>query len=90
MPTEPTSGDIHAGDVSGTLVVGDNNHVTNTTHGPERGQPLPGQRNTAQDQAAVFAVEHGTMHVTYNAAGPEPEPAPEPAPEPQPQPRPDR
>ncbi|MDH6130943.1 hypothetical protein P3T37_000310 [Kitasatospora sp. MAA4] len=72
MPTESTPRDIHAGDVSGTFVVGDNNRVTNTTHGPE--QPQPHQQNSAEDQAAVFAVEHGTMHVTYNAkAEPDPE-----------------
>ncbi|OLZ69370.1 hypothetical protein AV521_17715 [Streptomyces sp. IMTB 2501] len=65
MPTESTHGDIHAGDVSGTFIVGDNNRVTSTTHGPE--QPQPHQQNSAEDQAAVFAVEHGTMHVTYNA-----------------------
>ncbi|MFF7983882.1 hypothetical protein ACFZDK_33015 [Streptomyces sp. NPDC007901] len=65
MPAESTHGDIHIGDVSGTVIMGDNNHVTNTTHGPE--QPQPHQQNAAEDQAAVFAVEHGTMHVTYNA-----------------------
>jgi hypothetical protein len=73
MPAESThgdihtgdihTGDIHTGDVTGTFIVGDNNRVTNTTRGPE--QPQPHQRNSAQDQAAVFAVEDGTMHVTY-------------------------
>jgi len=74
MPAESTHGDIHAGDVSGTFIVGSNNRVTNTTHHPEQPQPQPHQENSAEDQAAVFAVEHGTMHVTYNAAaGPEAE-----------------
>ncbi|MEV7357187.1 hypothetical protein [Kitasatospora sp. NPDC091276] len=76
MPAESTPGTIHAGDVSGTFIVGDNNHVTNTTHHPEQPQPQPRQQNSAEDQAAVFAVEHGTMHVTYNhnaEAAPEPE-----------------
>lgn len=68
MPSESTHGDIHTGDVSGTFVVGDNNRVTNTTRPPEQEQPQPRQQNSAADQAAVFAVEHGTMHVTYNAA----------------------
>ncbi|WP_369225625.1 hypothetical protein AB5J52_32560 [Streptomyces sp. R39] len=76
MPPESTHGDIHTGDVSGTFVVGDDNRVTNTTRPPEQpqpqpqpqSQPQPGQQNSAADQAAVFAVEHGTMHVTYNAA----------------------
>jgi hypothetical protein len=66
MPAESTHGDIHTGDVSGTFVVGDNNRVTNTTPHPE--QPQPHQQSSAEDQAAVFAVQHGTMHVTYNAA----------------------
>ncbi|MFG2942637.1 hypothetical protein [Streptomyces sp. NPDC048282] len=64
MPAESTHGDIHIGDVSGTVIMGDNNQVT-TSH-PEQ-QPQPLQQNSASDQAAVFAVEHGTMHVTYNA-----------------------
>ncbi|MYT27561.1 MULTISPECIES: hypothetical protein [unclassified Streptomyces] len=68
MPAESTHGDIHTGDVSGIFVVGDNNRVTNTKRPPEQ----PQQQNSAEDQAAVFAVEHGTMHVTYNAAA-EPE-----------------
>lgn len=68
MPANPTHGDIHTGDVSGTFVVGDNNRVTNTTHTPEPPQPQSRQRNSAEDQAAVFAVEDGTMQVTYNAA----------------------
>lgn len=67
MPAESTHGDIHTGDVSGTFVVGDNNRVTNTTRHPEQPQPQP-QQSSAEDQAAVFAVQHGTMHVTYNAA----------------------
>ncbi|MER7842898.1 hypothetical protein ABTZ03_03005 [Kitasatospora sp. NPDC096077] len=70
MPAESTR-DIHTGDVSGTLIVGDNNHVKNTTDRPEQPnpqpQPQPRQQNTAEDQAAVFAVEQGTLHVTYNA-----------------------
>ncbi|MER5640553.1 hypothetical protein ABT095_26845 [Kitasatospora sp. NPDC002227] len=66
MPSDPTPTDIHTGDVSGTFIVGDNNRVTNTTHHPEEPQPIPRQLNSAEDQAAVFAVEHGTMHVTYN------------------------
>ncbi|PYC88021.1 hypothetical protein C7C46_01750 [Streptomyces tateyamensis] len=66
MPADPTPDTIHTGDVSGTFIVGDNNSVTTTTHRPE--QPQPRQQNSAQDQAAVFAVEHGTMHVTYNTA----------------------
>lgn len=75
MPAESTPGDIHTGDVSGTFIMGDNNHVTNTTHHPEQPQPRPRQQNSAEDQAAVFAVEHGTMHVTYNTApAPDPEP----------------
>ncbi|WP_406440807.1 hypothetical protein OHB00_35015 [Streptomyces sp. NBC_00631] len=68
MPAESTHGDIHTGDVSGTFVVGDNNRVTNTTRRPEQEQSQPRQQNSAADQAAVFAVEHGTMHVTYHAA----------------------
>ncbi|TKA02186.1 hypothetical protein [Actinacidiphila oryziradicis] len=72
MPAETTHGDIHTGDVSGTFVVGDNNRVTNTTRHPEQPQPQPQpqpqQQSSAEDQAAVFAVQHGTMHVTYNAA----------------------
>ncbi|MFJ8931348.1 hypothetical protein ACIRLA_32685 [Streptomyces sp. NPDC102364] len=72
MPTEPTHGDITTGDVSGTFVVGDNNKVTQTTHQTEPPQPEPQQRSSAQDQAAVFAQQHGTMHVTYHAA-PEPD-----------------
>lgn len=73
MPAESTHGDIHTGDVSGTFVVGDNNRVTNTTRRPVQPVPQPGpdpepqQRSSAEDQAAVFAVQHGTMHVTYNA-----------------------
>jgi triosephosphate isomerase len=66
MPAESTHRDIHTGDVSGAFVVGDNNRVTNTTRHSERRQQ-PHQQNSAEDQAAVFAVEHGTMHVTYNA-----------------------
>ncbi|MET7484077.1 hypothetical protein [Streptomyces sp. NPDC005538] len=70
MPTQPTHGDIHAGDVSGTFIVGDNNRVTNTTPPPEQAQPhpQPHQQTSAEGQAAVFAVQDGTMHVTYNAA----------------------
>lgn len=70
MPAESTHGDIHTGDVSGTFVVGDNNRVTNTTRHPEQSQPQsqPQQQSSAEDQAAVFAVQDGTMHVTYNAA----------------------
>ncbi|WP_457031847.1 hypothetical protein [Kitasatospora sp. P5_F3] len=67
MPTESTPSDIHAGDVSGTFIVGDNNRVTNTAQRPEQPQSQPRQQNSAEDRAAVFAVEHGTMHVTYNA-----------------------
>jgi hypothetical protein len=67
MPAKSTPGDIHTGDVSGTFIVGDNNHVTNTTDRPEQSQSQPRQQNTAEDRAAVFAVEHGTLHVTYNA-----------------------
>lgn len=79
MPTESTPGNIHVGDVSGTFIVGDDNHVTNTTtpH-PEQPQPQPRQQNSAEDRAAVFAVEQGTMHVTYYNAESAPEPAPEP------------
>ncbi|MER5437557.1 hypothetical protein [Streptomyces sp. NPDC002790] len=82
MPTEPTHGDITAGDVSGTFVVGDNNNVTQTTHHTEplppqpEPEPEPRQQSSAQDQAAVFAQQHGTMHVTYHAAA-EREPGPE-------------
>ncbi|MFE8949916.1 hypothetical protein [Streptomyces sp. NPDC007856] len=69
MPAESTHGDIHTGDVSGTFVVGDNNRVTNTTRDPEQPQPQPQpQQSSAEDQAAAFAVQRGTMHVTYNAA----------------------
>ncbi|MET7518188.1 hypothetical protein ABZS88_32935 [Streptomyces sp. NPDC005480] len=64
MPTESAHGDIHTGDVSGTFIVGNNNRVTNTTHGPEQ----PQQQSLAEDQAVVFASQHGDMHVTYNAA----------------------
>lgn len=66
MPAESTHGDIHTGDVSGTFVVGDNIRVTNTRLDPE--QPQPHQHSSAQDQAAVFAVQDGIMQVTYNAA----------------------
>ncbi|MCX5535244.1 hypothetical protein OG785_32435 [Streptomyces sp. NBC_00006] len=78
MPEKSTHGDIHTGDVSGTFVVGDNNRVTNTTRDPEQAQsrpapkpqpqPQPQQESSAADRAAVFALQHGTMHVTYNAA----------------------
>lgn len=74
---------ISVGDVSGTFIVGDDNHVTHTTHAPTEPQPQSLQRNSAADEAAVFSVAHGTMHVTYNPAGAahtadaEPEPAPE-------------
>ncbi|MCX4549195.1 MULTISPECIES: hypothetical protein [unclassified Streptomyces] len=78
MPAESTHGDIHAGDVTGTFIVGDNNHVTNTTRHPEQAQaqaqaeqPEPHQQNSAEDRAALFALERGTMHVTYNAYHPE-------------------
>lgn len=64
MSAESTPGGIHTGDVSGTFVVGDNNRVTSTTCSPEQ----PQQQNSAEDQAAVFSVQHGTMHVTYNTA----------------------
>jgi hypothetical protein len=78
MPTQPTRGDITTGDVSGTFVVGDNNRVTNTTRDPEQApsqpapKPQPQQESSAADRASVFALQHGTMHVTYNAAA-EPE-----------------
>ncbi|WP_159012313.1 hypothetical protein [Streptomyces sp. NRRL F-5123] len=65
MPTEPGHRDINVGDVSGTFVVGDDNHVTSTTHCPGHSQPH--QQNSAEGQGSVFAVEHGTMHVTYNS-----------------------
>jgi alkanesulfonate monooxygenase SsuD/methylene tetrahydromethanopterin reductase-like flavin-dependent oxidoreductase (luciferase family) len=65
MPAESTHGDIHTGDVSGTFVVGDNNRVTNTMPHPEPHQPQ--QQSSAKDGAAAFAVQHGTMYVTYNA-----------------------
>ncbi|WP_427920928.1 hypothetical protein [Streptomyces sp. cg40] len=70
MSAEPTRGDIHTGDVSGTFVVGDNNRVTNTTRAPEQPEPEPrsGQHSSAQDRAAVFAVQDGPMYVTYHAA----------------------
>ncbi|RVU15524.1 hypothetical protein EOT10_38705 [Streptomyces antnestii] len=72
MSAESTHGDIHTGDVSGIFVVGDNNRVTHTMRHPEQPQPQPPQQqNSAEGQAAVFAVEHGTMHVTYNAAAAE-------------------
>ncbi|SEG49239.1 hypothetical protein SAMN05216223_105475 [Actinacidiphila yanglinensis] len=90
--SSPPHGNIHVGDVSGTFIVGDDNHVTHATHAPEQAQPepRPQQRNSAADQAAVFSVAHGTMHVTYtpenaalaaHAAHPE-HTAPEPAEEP--------
>ncbi len=68
MPAEPTHGDIHTGDVSGTFVVGDNNRVTNTTPPPEQPEPQPHQQSSAEDQAASFTVQDGPMYVTYNAA----------------------
>lgn len=73
MPTESSSnGDIHMGDVSGTVIVGDNNHVTNARPQPKS---QPRQESSAQDQAAVFALESGTMNVTYNTGtGPEADP----------------
>ncbi|MFJ7246623.1 hypothetical protein ACIQWA_18510 [Kitasatospora sp. NPDC098652] len=69
MPAESTPDAIRTGDVSGTFIVGDNNRVTNTTDRPEQPQPdpQPRQQNSAEDQAVVVALEHGTMHVTYNA-----------------------
>ncbi|MGW2836708.1 hypothetical protein ACWCWD_02770 [Streptomyces sp. NPDC001493] len=76
MPAESAHGDIHAGDVSGTFIVGDNNHVTSTTHEPEQQQSQQSQqeaqaqvqqRNSATDRAAVFAVENGPQYVTYYA-----------------------
>ncbi|CAM5657416.1 hypothetical protein AB0F92_26400 [Kitasatospora aureofaciens] len=76
MPAESTPGDIHTRDVSGTFIVGDNNHVTNTTDRPEQSQSQPRQQNSAEGQAAVFSVERGTMHVTYHAQA-EPAPVPE-------------
>lgn len=63
MPKKSARGGIRTRDVSGTFIAGDNNRVTNTTHRPEQ----PRQHNSAEDQAAVFAVGDGTMHVTYNA-----------------------
>ncbi|NDZ78298.1 hypothetical protein G3I19_07115 [Streptomyces sp. SID10853] len=47
--------------------------MTNTTRRPRPPVPVPEpesepqQQSSAEDQAAVFAVQHGTMHVTYNA-----------------------
>ncbi|MER6527761.1 hypothetical protein [Streptomyces sp. NPDC001508] len=68
MTAQSPHGDIHTGDVSGTFVVGDNNRVTTTTHHPEQPQPQPQSRqeNSVEGRAAVFAVEDGTMNVTYN------------------------
>lgn len=63
MPAESTHGDIHTGDVSGIVVIGNNNQVTNTTPPAEQ----PRQHSSAQDQAAAFSVQDGTMNVTYNA-----------------------
>jgi hypothetical protein len=68
MPAESTHGDIHTGDVPGTVVIGNNNHVTNTTRPLEQPQPQPHQQSSAQDQAAAFTVQDGTMNVTYNNA----------------------
>ncbi|MFZ3572080.1 hypothetical protein ACOKM5_34700 [Streptomyces sp. BH097] len=73
MSEKSTHGDIHTGDVSGTFIVGDNNRMTTTTHPAEQARPPQEQRNAAEDQAAAFAVQHGDMHVTYNAAAPEAE-----------------
>ncbi|MGW2279202.1 hypothetical protein [Streptomyces sp. NPDC001770] len=74
MPPESTRGDIRTGNVSGTFIVGDNNHVTSTTHEPDQQHESPQeaqaqaqQRNSATDRAAVFAVENGHQYVTYYA-----------------------
>jgi hypothetical protein len=88
MPSDAPHGKIRTGDVSGTFIVGDDNHVTITTHRTEQ-QPPPEaqaqaqQHNAAQDQAAVYAVENGIMNVTYHPATEhEHEPAPDSAEEP--------
>ncbi|MET8469108.1 hypothetical protein ABZY90_00065 [Streptomyces sp. NPDC006422] len=67
MPTESSNGDIHMGDVSGTVIVGDNNNVTSAQPKPQSDpNSQVAQQSSAQDQAAVFALESGTMNVTYN------------------------
>jgi len=69
MPAKPTPGGIHIkGDVSGTIVQGDGNHVT--THRVDASTPAesrpPHQQNSAEDHGTVYAVTHGTMHITAN------------------------
>ncbi len=69
MSAESAHRSVRIGDVSGTAIVGDNNTVTKTEQHPE--QPPSRQENHAEDCSAVFALDHGTMHVTYNTAQPE-------------------
>ncbi|MBF9068397.1 hypothetical protein [Streptacidiphilus fuscans] len=74
MSAKPERQSVRIGDVSGTAIVGDNNHVTTTKHEPDQPQPQLRQQNSAEGHATVFAVEHGVMHVTQNtAAAPEAE-----------------
>ncbi|MFI9273664.1 hypothetical protein ACIGXM_23545 [Kitasatospora sp. NPDC052896] len=70
MRAEPNSGGVHVeGDVSGTLIYGNNNSVT--THRTDTPTPTPaeGQRNSAEDHASVYAVKRGTMHLTVHHHG---------------------
>ena len=65
MQAVPNSGDIHIeGDVSGTVIYGNDNRVT--TNRTESPAPAGSQRNSAEDEASVYAVKHGTMHVTVH------------------------
>lgn len=62
MPAEPTRGNIRTGDVSGNVIIGNNNSVTTTNQHPEQ----PHQQNFAGGQGTVFAVENGDMIVMQN------------------------
>lgn len=77
MSAKPASGGVHVkGDVSGTIINGNNNRVTTTPRRDETPEPAhepglaqertPQQENTAEDHGTVFAVTDGTMHVTVN------------------------
>jgi len=78
VPGEPTPPHVHVGgDVSGTFVVGNENHLTvNPAPQPQRPQSAdattadrPRQQNSAEGHANLFAVTDGTMHFTVNQYG---------------------
>ena len=65
MSEQPESIDIDVkGDFSGNFINGNNNQIT--THPVETPESRPSQRNRAEDHASVYAVTHGTMHITVN------------------------